>query len=561
LARFVEEGPSPKELERSKTSQRAAFVRGIERVGGFGGKSDILAASEVYRGSPDAHEKTQARIRSATAEQVQAVAQRWLTPGVFTLEVLPFAEYSVAESEVDRAKGVPKVAEFPTGHLPRREQTTLSNGMKVILAGRSAVPVAEFRLLLDAGYASDQFGLPGTATLAMGMLDEGTTSRTALEISDELDRLGATLRAGSNLDVSFVRLSALKENLDPSLELFADVILNPSFPEKELERLRKQQLAAIQREKVRPVSMALRVFPRLLYGENHAYGLPLTGSGTEESVAKLDRATLEEFHATWFRPDHATLVVVGDTTLDELKPRLERFFAGWEAGRVPTKNLARVEQQPRSLVYLVDRPDSEQSTLFAGHVMPPKDNPNELAIDSVNHIFGGSFSARINMNLREDKHWTYGAGSIIWDAAAQRPFFVYSSVQTDKTSEALAEIRKELEGIRSGGERPPTPEELEKVKDQKTLTLPGRWETNRAVLNDIVEIVRFDLDEDYRDTYADEVRSLTLDDIKRQANAALQPDHTVWVVVGDRRTIEPGIRELNLGELRFIDADGKPVGD
>ncbi len=315
VARLLEEGPTPEELERSKTSQHAGFIRGIERVGGFGGKSDILAASQVYYGSPDGHEAAQARILGATAEQVQETAQRWLTPGVFTLEVLPFAEYSVAESDVDRAAGVPGVADFPTARLPRREHTTLSNGLKVILARRDAVPVVEMDLLMDAGYAADQFGLPGTARLALDMLDEGTASRDALEISDELDRLGATLYVGSDLDLSFARMSALKEKLEPSLELFADVVLNPSFPEKELERLRKQQLARIQREKVEPTSMALRVFPRLLYGEGHAYGQPLTGSGTEESVAKLDRDTLRQFHSTWFRPDHATLVVVGDTTL------------------------------------------------------------------------------------------------------------------------------------------------------------------------------------------------------------------------------------------------------
>jgi zinc protease len=272
-------------------------------------------------------------------------------------------------------------------------------------------------------------------------------------------------------------------------------------------------------------------------------------------------AALREFHSTWFRPDNATLIVVGDTTLEELAPRLERLFSGWESGEVPTKNLARVEQQPRSVVYLVDRPGSEQSIIFAGHVMPPKDNPNEFAIDSMNDILEGSFTARLNMNLREDKHWSYGALSLVWEAAAQRPFLVYAPVQTDKTKESLAEIRKELTGIRSGGERPPTREELDKVKDQKTLTLPGRWETNSAVMRDIVEMVRFGLDETYWDTYADEVRALGLEDIKKQADTALRPDNTVWVVVGDRSKIEPGIRELGLGEIRFIDADGNPVGD
>jgi zinc protease len=561
IARLIEEGPTPEELERTKTSQRAAFVRGIERVGGFGGKSDILAASQVYYGSPDAHEANQARILTATAQQVQDVAKRWLTPGVFTLEVVPFPEYSVAKTDVNREAGVPAVTEFPTGRFPERTRTTLSNGMKVILAHRDAVPVVELDLLLDAGYASDQFGLPGTASLAMGMLDEGTRSRTALQISDELDSLGATLNAGSDLDLSFVQMSALKENLDPSLDLYSDVILNPSFPDKELDRLRKLQLAAIQREKVQPFTMALRVFPRLLYGEGHAYGQPLTGSGTEESVARLDRAVLSEFHSTWFKPNNATLVVVGDTTLEELKPRLERLFSGWKQGEVPTKNLARVGQQPASVVYIVDRPGSEQSILFAGHVMPPKNNPDEFAIEALNHIFGGSFSARINMNLREDKHWSYGAGSVIVDTAAQRPFIVYSSVQTDKTADALAEIRKELTGIRPGGGRPPTPEELDKVKDQETLTLPGRWETNGAVLNDIVELVRFDLAEDYWSTYADRVRGLGLSDVKEQAEEELHPDRTVWVVVGDRSKVEAGIRELGLGEIRFIDADANPVGD
>ena len=254
-------------------------------------------------------------------------------------------------------------------------------------------------------------------------------------------------------------------------------------------------------------------------------------------------------------------MIVGDTTLGQMIARLERRFAGWEPVKVPTKNLARVEHQPESVVYIVDRPDSEQSILFAGHVMPPRNNPNELAIDTLNFILGGDFSARINMNLREDKHWTYGARSVIRDAAAQRPFYVYSSVQTDKTKESLAEIRKELTGIRSGGERPPTQEELDKAKDQKTLTLPGRWETNGAVLNDIIELVRFGLADDYWDEYPAEVRAVDLEDVREQADAALRPGNTVWVVVGDRGKVEAGVRELGLGEIRFIDADGNPVAD
>lgn len=561
LARLIAEGPTEEELARSKTSQRAAFVRGIERVGGFGGKSDILAMSQVFLGSPDAHEASQSRVLDATAEEVRKAAERWFGPGVFTLEIHPFPEYAVAESAVDRSTGPPEVTEFPESRFPERQTTTLSNGLEVILARRDAVPVVELDLLLNAGYASDQFAHPGTANLAQSMLDEGTTTRSALEISDELDRLGATLGAGSNLDLSWVQMSALKENLEPSLELFADVILNPSFPENELERLRRLQLAGIQREKVQPVSMALRVFPRLLYGEGHAYGLPLTGSGTEESVAAISKADLEKFHSTWFRPGNAKLVIVGDTTLDKITPHLERLFEGWESGTVPSKNLAKVKHQPRSVVYLVDRPGSEQSIIFAGHVMPPKNNPDELAIDALNGILGATFASRLNMNLREDKGWTYGARSYVSDAAAQRPFFVYVPVQGDKTKESMAEIQKELTGIRSGGELPPAQDELARVMDQKTLTLPGRWETNGAVLNDIIEIIRFGYDDDYWEKYPAAIRALGLDSIEKQADAALHPDKMVWVVVGDRSKIEAGIRELDLGEIRLIDVDGNPLGD
>ena len=559
MARFVESGPTQAELLRSQANQRASFVRGVERIGGFGGKSDVLAASEVYLGSPDGHQEAQARIMNATTEDVHAAVSNWLGDGALTIEVRGFPEYSVAEGALDRSSGPPAVDSFPTGVFPARQTATLSNGLEVILAQRDAVPVVDLNLLLDAGYASDQFGLPGTASLAMTMLDEGTSSRTALEISDELETLGANLSAGSNLDMSSVSLSALKENLDASLDLFADVILNPSFPESEFTRLKQQQLAGIQREKVQPVQMALRVFPGLLYGQGHAYGNPFTGSGTEESVATMTLDALSGFHATWFKPDNATLIVVGDISMDELKPALESRFGDWEKGAVPSKNLDTVDHQPETVVYLIDRPGSEQSIIFAGHVAPPKNDPDDLKIDAMNDVLGGTFTARINMNLREDKHWTYGARTILVDAAGQRPFFAYAPVQTDKTAESMAEISKEIEAIRGGGSMPPTEEELGKVIDKKVLTLPGRWETNSAVMADIVEMVRFGLADDHWESFEGEVRGLELSDLSREADRVLQPDNMVWVVVGDRQAIEEGIRGLELGEVRFLDADGNPV--
>ena len=557
LERLITGGPTAAELERVKTQHRAGFVRGIERIGGFGGKSDILATHEVYAGDPGAYKTALARVASATAEDLTRAAGEWLADGVFNLEIHPFPEFSTAVSGVDRSAGVPETREFPDVSFPNLGKTTLANGLKVILAERHAVPVVWFQLMVDAGYAADQGGIPGTSTLAMDMLDEGTNRRGALEISEQLSRLGAELRSGSNLDTSFVSLSALKDKLDESLEIYADVIRNPSFAEEELDRNQQLQLAAIQREKKTPFLMGLRVFPRLLYGPDHAYGLSFTGTGTEDSVASITREDLQAFHRTWFKPDNATLVIVGDTTLEEIVPRLERLFEGWQAGAVPAKNVRPVEHRPSPSVYLVDRPGSSQSIILAGHVAPPKGNPDEIAIEAMNEVLGASFTARVNMNLREDKHWSYGARSVLVDARGQRPFLIFAPVQTDKTIESMMEIQKEITDIR--GQRPPTAEELARAKDSRTLSLPGRWETSRAVIGSIAEMVRFGLAEDHWDTYPGKVRGLDLAQVSAAAKDVVLPDKTVWVVVGDREEVEAGIRELGFGAVQLIDADGNPV--
>jgi zinc protease len=334
LSRFLAGGPTAVELQRAKTQTRAGFIRGVERIGGFGGKSDVLAKGEVFAGRPDFYKVQLARVAGATAAQLRGTAVRWLSDGVYTLEVRPFPDYAFSAASADRSK-LPEPGAPPKAEFPALERAMLSNGLKVILAERRSIPQVRFDLLLDAGYASDQFGQPGTASLAMSMLDEGTTTRTALQISDRLAELGANLGSASRLDVSSVSLEALRERLDPALELYADVILHPVFREADVERLKKQRLVQIQREKADPVGMALRVFPRLVYGEGHAYANPWTGSGTEASTAKISREDLVKFHQTWFKPNHATLVVVGATTMAEMKPRLERLFAGWRPGDVP----------------------------------------------------------------------------------------------------------------------------------------------------------------------------------------------------------------------------------
>ncbi|HEX9763701.1 MAG TPA: insulinase family protein, partial [Candidatus Acidoferrales bacterium] len=549
LARLIQDGPTPEELKRVKTQYRAGFIRGIERIGGFGGKSDVLAINEVYGGSPDFYKQTLVEVAGATADDLRGTASQWLSDGVYVLEVRPFPKYETVASNVDRSK-VPEAGAPPVARFPQMQRATLSNGLKVILVERSSIPQVNFSLLLDSGWAADQSVLPGTTSLAMDLLDEGTKTRSALQISEELQQLGANLNVGSDLDTAWVSLSALTENLDASLDLYADTILNPSFPAEELDRQRKRRLAQIQQEKVNPQAMALRVLPKLLYGPGHAYGNPATGTGSEESVTKMTRDDLAKFHSAWFKPNNATLIVVGDTKMAEIQPKLEKLFAGWKAGDVPKKNLSAVADAKQPSVYILDRPGAIQSVILAAQLAPPRNNPNDIPILTMNRILGGDFTSRINMNLREDKHWSYGSRTILPDARGQRPYFVLAPVQTDKTKESVQEVQKELDGIL--GAIPITADELDKAKSTLTLTLPGQWETMNAVSNSISQIVNFGLDDNYFNTFPEKVRALRLEDVTAAAKSTVRPGAMVWVIVGDRAKIEEGIRSLNLGVVQAL---------
>ena len=556
LSRFLKEGPTPEELQRVETQYVAGFVRGIERIGGFGGKSDRLAEYAVYTGNPDGYKVALKRVREATAEDLKAAANRWLADGVYIADVQPFPEYKAAQAGADRSKA-PVLGTAPELRLPKLQRATLANGLKVVLAERHDVPLVNCWMATDAGSAADQLAIPGTAKLMGTLLIDGTATRNALEINDQSAVLGAQLRGYSNLDFSYVRLSALKARLDPSLELFADVILNPSFPEADFKRDQKLQLDAIEQEQKEPFSMALRVFPRLLYGTGHGYGSALTGSGTAASVQKMTRDDLVKFHETWYRPNHSTLVVVGDTTLAEITPKLEKLFGGWKPGEVPRKNVASVQLPSKPVVYLVDKPGASQSLILAGHPAVPPDTPQEIAIQAMNDDIGGTFSSRLNMDLREDKHWAYGAYSFLVGAQAQRPFLIFAPVQTDKTKESLAEVNKDLRAFLT--DRPVTSQELAQIQANETLSLPGSRETLNSVGGSIMDLIQFRWPDNYYDIMAGKIRALKTSDLDEAAKQVIHPDHLVWVVVGDRAKIEAGIRELGIGEIRYIDADGNPI--
>jgi zinc protease len=556
LARLLADGPTRAELARVKAEQRAGFLRGIEKVGGLGGKSDVLAESEIYGGSPDAYLRTLERREAASGRELRDAARRWLDAGFTAVEVHPLPERSAIGPGVDRSR-LPEPGPWPEARFPALARTRLANGLELVVAERRGVPLVHCELLIDAGYAADRDETAGLAKLTLALLPEATRSRSGFEIAEQLALLGAELETRSNLDLSVVELSALRENLDESLAIFADVALEPAFADADVERLRRLQIAAIEQEQQSPLPLALRLFPQLLYGAGHPYARSLTGSGTRASVERLAPADLARFHQSWFRPDLATLVVVGDVSLAEIQPRLERLLAGWQrppgAQAAPRKTFGVPAPSPPAVV-LVDRPGAAQSVIVAGRLAPARTDARELALDAFNQLLGGSFSGRINMNLREDKHWSYGAYSLIFDARGERPFLVYAPVQADRTAQSMAEIRRELEDAL--GRRPPGAEELASVKDQATLTLPGRWETVRAVAQDIAELVRFGLPDDHWNGYADRVRALDLAQVTAAGRALVVPSQIVWLVVGDGASIEPAIRKLGWGELRRLDSDG-----
>lgn len=552
VARFLKDGPTAEEVNRVRTQYLANFVRGVDQVGGFGGKSDVLAMYQTYLGDAGAYKIKLDRVRSATPAKLQEAARRWLSDGEYVMEVYPFGDPQASKERTDRSKP-PEIGQPPEPRLPKLERLTLSNGLRVVLAERHEIPLVNVSLLVDSGYAADQFTAPGVARLTSSLLDQGTRTRSALEISEELAQLGARVTTAASVDDLMVRLSSLKDKLDPALDIYADVVMNPTFPEADFRRQRALQLNSIEREKAAPLQMGLRVLPALIYGKGHAYAEPLTGSGTQASVSKLTREDLLKFHATWFKSNHATLVVVGDTTMAEMRPKLEKVFGAWKPGETPKKNIAKVTPPAQSVVYLVDRPGSQQSLILAGNPAPPKNNPDEIPIEAMNDILGGDFGARINMNLREDKHWSYGAQTLLFGAVGQRPFLVYAPVETDKTRESLQEIIKELRGIR--GDRPATAEELARVKNSETLRLPGSRETIGQVGGSIEQLVEYGLPDNYYDTYASKVREVSLADIGKAAAEVVQPDHMVWVVVGDLAKIEPGVRSLGLGEVKVLNPE------
>ena len=556
LERIQRDGPTAAELDRIKTGTYAAMVHGLDKVGGSGGKAGLLAANQTFHDDP-AHFRIELDYqRNATPADVRAAAQRWLTQGSFTLEVHPQEDLQAAASGADRSK-LPALTQPPALKLPPLQHDRLSNGLKLVLAERHGLPAVSFSLIFNAGRAADAGGKSGTASLALDMLDEGAGKLGSQEIARRQAELGASIGASNSRDVSLIGLSAITPKLADSLDLYATLVTQPTFPEAELARVKRRLLAAIVQEKSEPFGMARGVRSRQLFGEGDAYAY--AGLGLESDVKAISRDDLSGFQRRWLRPDNATLLVVGDTTLAQIKPLLEQKFGGWQAPAepLPVKNLVAPPQHQAQRIFLIDKPGSAQSLVLAANLAPPAADPDEEAMQAVNTALGGMFDSRLNLNLRETRHWSYGASSSLLQARDPQIYLAYANVEEPHTADSMREMRKELVDVL--GPRPLSAAEIDMAKQAQVRSLPGAFESQDEVAGAVGHLIEFGLPDDYWNAYVPRVEALTAEQLKAAAVKLVKPGQLTWVVVGDLAKIEAPVRALKLGEVRVLDTDGKQL--
>ena len=597
MNRFIAEGPTADEVQRYVTSTLAARIRGLEQVGGFNGKAVALAEGALYANNPDFYRQQMRDLAATTPASVRAAMQRWLTRPVYALRVdpgerEPYVESSTGHNmmtpryfrtpgpnehplapnpsapsgdeaaqggaaampaparaprsfDVDRSH-LPAVGQIADLDFPTVEHARLSNGIQVAFARRTAVPVVRVSVQFNAGYSSDRPNQAGLQSLMADLMDEGTTSLNSVQIAEARERLGATLGVGSGIDRTTVTLAALRANLGPSLDLMADIIKNPAFAPNEIERLRSQRLAQIAQEMSQPQGIALRTLPPLLYGQGHPYGTPFTGSGTPQAVRGFTRADIVAAHDAWIRPDTAQIFVVGDTTLAQIVPLLEARFGTWRAPATPrgTKSFDAAVPTPQPRIILVDRPQSPQSLILGGVVTPASGTDDLDALLQANDVLGGNFLSRINMDLRETRHWSYGSRGSVNRVEHNVPYIVFAPVQADHTGDAVVSVRNDIrQFLTSNGI---TPEELQRTINGSIRELPGSFETSGAVLGALQQNALYHRPDDYYDTLASRLRRMTAAEMDAAARRMIDPSRFIWVVVGDAASVRPQLEQVGL---------------
>jgi len=580
IAKLAAEPPTREVIERIYNAREAAFVYGLQTVQG---KSDRLNSYATFRGVPGWFEPHLARYRAVTPSDVQRVARQYLNERRLVLTVVPAARdpQRPRVAETGENMGVPQPAPSPvrTGttqgarseaalpaggpaprfSLPQIQRRRLTNGLDVLMVEHHELPVVTMNLLVKAGSAADPADRAGLAHAVANLLDDGTATRSAIEISEQLAAIGAQLSTSVGWDASSLTLTTLTRHTDSALAIFTDVLLNPAFAETEVSRFRASRLTALSQRRDDATAISGVVYPAILYGRAHPYGRPALGD--EASTRALTAADTRAFYQSRYVPNNSALVVVGDVRPDEVVARLEQALAGWKAGLAPAVQIDLPAIRDKSVIYVVDRPGAAQSVINIGHVGVARSSPDYFPLLVLNHILGGQFMSRVNLNLRENKGYTYGARTSFDYRQGPGPFAATAGVQTAVTKESVAEFLRELRGIR--GEIPVTPEELATAKRGLTLSFPRGFETPAQIAARLADIAQYGLAPDYFDTWVANIERVSLGDIARVANAAIDPARLAILVVGDRRAIEPGLRALEgVGpSITFLDSEGRPAAE
>ena len=456
-----------------------------------------------------------------------------------------------AQGTFDRTKP-PELGPPPRVSLPPIVTRQLSNGLKLMIVEQHELPVADFVLLVGSGGTSDPTGKTGAANLTTAMLREGTTTRKSLDIADQTSYLGISLFPFSSWESNTLSLHTPTAQLDSALALFADVALHPSFPANEFDRLKKNRLTELLQLRDQGPAIANQAFPAILYG-THPYGAQLIG--TEQSVSSLSVADLQAYYQANFKPNNSTLIVVGDITPDQIEAKLNSLFGSWQRGDVATPTYTEPPKSGSTTIYLIDKPGAAQSSFRIGAVGVPRSTKDYFALTVMNTILGGSFSSRLMQNLREAKGYTYGAGSRFDMRRAAGPFTASAEIVSAKSDSALLEFMKELNAIRSNV----SAQELSRAKRYLQLQLPGNFETTQDIAAALVPVAQYGLPLDYYNNYVQSVEAVTLPDVSRVAQQYINPGSLAIVIVGDRKTIEQGLKSTNVGPISIRDMNGQVI--
>ena len=472
---------------------------------------------------------------------------------VTTSAVLLLAAHSALGAQTFDRTRPPVLGPPPKVSLPPIVTRELPNGLKLMIVEHHELPIADFILLVGSGGTADPRGKMGVANLTAAMLREGTTTRQSLEIADQMAFLGVRLNTGSNWESSTLSLHTPTAQLDSALALFADIALRPSFPANEFDRIKKTRLTELLQLKDQGPAIANIAYPAIVYGGTHPYGARLLG--TEESVGGLTVSDLQSYYASNFRPNNSTLIVVGDVTPAQIEQKVNQFFGGWQRGNVTPVAYSDPPKAGPTTIYLIDKPGAAQSSFRIATVGVPRSTNDYFALTVMNTILGGSFTSRLNNNLRETKGYTYGARSQFDMRRSAGPFIASAEIVAAKTDSALIEFMKELNAIRQSVPA----EELSKAKRYLQLQLPSDFETTQQIASALVPVAMYGLPLDYYNNYVQNIEAITSADVERVARQYVNPGSLAVVIVGDRKSIESTLKAVNIGPISIRDMTGQVV--